>query len=126
MPTFAQLTHQAKMKMIKFVAVFGKPEKPTTFIGENASIQMCKSIPEFGVTRLMLVSDKMLLSLGMHEPVVAKLEELGIEVVINDNVVPDPTIEVMEVGISLARAEGVDGVLAFGGGDLPPTASPCC
>lgn len=122
MSTFAQMAHKSKMKLIKFVSVFGKPEKPTTFIGENASVQMCKSIPEFGVTKLMLVTDKMLLSLGMHEEIVAKLEELGIGVVINDKVVPDPTIEVMEAGISLARVEGIDGVLALGGGSSIDTA----
>lgn len=122
MPTLAQYSHKAKMKVIKFVSVFGKPEKPTTFIGEKASIQMCGSIPAYGVSKLMLVTDKMLISLGMHEAVVAKLNELGISVVINDNVVPDPTIEVMEAGISLARKEGIDGVLAIGGGSSIDTA----
>ena len=122
MLTIAKAKHKAKMKALKFASSLAKPEKPTTFIGENASIQMCKSIPDYGVSKILIVTDKMLVSLGLHEAIVAKLKELGLEVVIHDDVSPDPTIEKVEEGIKFARSEGIDGVLAVGGGSPIDTA----
>lgn len=122
MLTIAQAKHKAKMKALKFAAGLTKPEKPTTFIGENASIQMCKSIPAYGVTKILVVTDKMLVSLGLHESVIAKLEALGIQSAIYDNVLPDPAIEQVEEAITFARAENVNGVLAIGGGSPIDTA----
>ncbi len=122
MLTAAQAIHKTKMKAIKFVAGLSKPEKPSTFIGENASLQMCKNIPDYGVTKLLLVTDKVLISLGLHEAVLDTLNKLGMDVVIYDNVSPDPSIDQMEEGIALARSEGINGVLAIGGGSPIDTA----
>ena len=116
MLTIAQAKHKAKMQAIKIIANLAKPEKPTTYIGENSSIQMCKNIPGYGVTKILVVTDEILASLGLHEAVATKLKELGIEVAIYKDVSPDPSIGQIEKAIAFAKSEGVDGVLAIGGG----------
>lgn len=122
MSTYVKFKNKITLKLLKALADRAKIEKPSTFIGENASLQMCKAIPNYGVKKVLLVTDKMLVSLGLHESMVATLKEAGIDVAIYDDVSPDPAVRKMEEGIRFAKNEGVDAVLAIGGGSPIDTA----
>lgn len=58
----------------------------------------------------------------LYERVIKSLGEQGIEVVHFDQVVPNPSLEVVELGIERAREEGVDFLVALGGGSSIDTA----
>ena len=91
-------------------------EKPTTAIGPDSSLQLCKMIADLGLRKVMIVTDKPLFELGLIDGVKAKLEELGVSVTVFDGIKPDPTFEVVREGIAKARSTGSDAILAVGGG----------
>ncbi|GAW51834.1 MULTISPECIES: iron-containing alcohol dehydrogenase family protein [unclassified Nocardioides] len=69
-----------------------------------------------GVTRVMAVTDRGLREGPVRDAVVAQLDRAGVDYTVFSEVESDPTIEVVEQLADRMRAEGHDGVVAFGGG----------
>lgn len=86
------------------------------FAGENSSEQLCRHIAQCGIGRLLLVTDKPLVELGLADSLVRQLTNAGIEVAVFDGVVPDPGFDVVEQGLDCYRQAECDAVVAFGGG----------
>lgn len=55
---------------------------------------------------------------GLYDAVVTSLNEAGVEVVELGGVKPNPSVALVRVGIELCRREGVDLILAVGGGSV--------
>lgn len=97
--------------------VLGKPQpKPMVFLGPGSVRQLSQAIARFGFRRILVVTDKPLLELGVLNDTLEALAAAGTETVIYDGVLPDPTEQVVDAGIDMFRREGCDSVLAFGGG----------
>jgi alcohol dehydrogenase class IV len=69
-----------------------------------------------GVDKVLIVTDEMLPKLGLLDTTQKKLEELGIEYVLFDKVVPDPGYQIVEDGVAMGVKSGCNAVLGFGGG----------
>jgi alcohol dehydrogenase class IV len=94
-----------------------KPQpKPMVFLGPGSSIQLAQAIGRFGLKKILLVTDKPLHDLGVINPTIEALRNAGVQSVVYDGVIPDPTQDVVNNGISLFTREQCDSVLAFGGG----------
>jgi alcohol dehydrogenase class IV len=94
-----------------------KPQpKPMVFLGPDSSLQLCQAVGRFGLKRILVVTDKPLLDLGVLEPSLQALRQAGVEPVVYDGVQPDPTQEVVDNGIEAYTQNNCDSVLAFGGG----------
>lgn len=89
---------------------------PTTFDGAGSSLELCRHIAGEGHKKVLLVTDAMLAKLGLLDAMKAELEQQGVEVVLYDGVQPDPTIEQIEAGVTLLKAQGCQAILAVGGG----------
>lgn len=89
---------------------------PETFRGAGAAMQLCQAIADTGAQRVLLVTDRVLVDLGLIKPVQDKLAELGVAVETYDGVQPDPTIGQIETGVTRYKDTGCDAVLAMGGG----------
>jgi alcohol dehydrogenase len=90
--------------------------KPVTYIGAGSIKQLCQAISQFGLKRIFLVTDKPLVELGLINNAVEVLKAAGVETVIYDGVLPDPTFGLIDEGLALLKSNQCDGVLAFGGG----------
>lgn len=90
--------------------------QPQLFTGPGSSLQLCEHIAKTGVKRLLVVTDAMLMQLGLLKPMLEKLAALGVTTVIYDGVKPDPTIAQIETGLELLRREKCTAILAVGGG----------
>lgn len=90
--------------------------KPTVFLGEGAALKLCQSLAGFGHKHVLIVSDKILNSLGVLKPLQEKLQEFGVKVTIFDGVLPDPTLSIVEACLKHYKMSGCDSVLAVGGG----------
>ena len=55
---------------------------------------------------------------GVYDEIVASLDETGIDFVALGGVVPNPRVELVREGIELCRKEGVELILAVGGGSV--------
>jgi alcohol dehydrogenase class IV len=90
--------------------------RPTLFVGPGAAQRLCTSLGQFGLKRVMIVTDAVLVKLGLVEPLVRTLEAQGIDVAVHDGITPDPTYPVLQAGYEAVRAHGSDAILAVGGG----------
>lgn len=89
---------------------------PEIFAGPGASLLLCDAVGGTGVRRLLLVTDALLVKLGLIEPLRARLAEQGIVVTVYEGVLPDPRVEQIEEALVLLRRDGCQAVLAVGGG----------
>ncbi len=92
--------------------------RPTAFVGPDSSFRLCRAIGQFGHRRVLIVTDAVLVKLGLVAPLRRALEEQGIAVAVHDGITPDPTYPVLEAGHAAARAHGADALLAIGGGSV--------
>lgn len=97
--------------------MLGKPQpKPITFVGPGATAQLSKAIAQFGIRKLLIVTDKPLRELGVLDSTLAALEANNVGTHVYDGVLPDPTTAVVNAGIAMLKEHQCTGVLAFGGG----------
>ncbi|MBM4244716.1 MAG: iron-containing alcohol dehydrogenase [Deltaproteobacteria bacterium] len=92
--------------------------RPTSFVGPGAALRLCTMIGQSGATRVMIVTDAVLVKLGLVEPIRRKLAEAGIDVAVHDGITPDPTYPVLTAGHEAVRAHRSDAILAIGGGSV--------
>ncbi|MCC2656307.1 MAG: iron-containing alcohol dehydrogenase [Panacagrimonas sp.] len=90
---------------------------PELFTGPGSAMQLCDHIAtRTGVTNLMIVTDAMLVKIGLIAPLIERLNGAGVRTVVYDGVQPNPTIEQIETGLAMLRRDGCTAILAIGGG----------
>ena len=104
------------MALLKLIIVFIPAPKPTIYSGSGSARTMCATIGHFGANRLLIVTDEMLVKLGVINGVTEELDSLGIEYEIFAEIVPDPNYDIVEKGVRVGIEKKSDGVLAIGGG----------
>ncbi len=104
------------MKALKGVTKALPFPKPTLFSGPGSSLQLCEAIAQMGMTRILIVTDAMLIKLGLLDDIQAELKKHGVKFVIYDGVKPDPTIAQIEDGLKVLKKEKCQAILAVGGG----------
>lgn len=90
--------------------------RPTLFVGADSAQRLCVSIGQFGFRRVMIVTDAVLVKLGLVEPLRIALQAQGIDVAVHDGITPDPTYPVLQAGFEAVKAHRSDAILAVGGG----------
>ncbi len=66
-----------------------KPQpKPLMFSGEGSALRLCSTIAQFGIGKLLIVTDKPLRDLGIMDSAVAALNAAGVQTEIFDGVLP--------------------------------------
>ena len=116
MPAFyKEWFYRAKLSLMGRMITKPQP-KPMVFVGADSSLQLCKTIAQFGTRSILVVTDKPLLELGVLNGTLEALKGHGVTVHIYDGVLPDPTQKVVDDGIAVLRQHNCDSVLAFGGG----------
>lgn len=89
---------------------------------EGCSAQAGALLSGFGYEKVMVVYDRGTKEAGLVDGVVQSIEDAGIVVVPYDGVQADPPDTVVEEAARIALAQGVNGVLAIGGGSAIDTA----
>jgi len=110
------LKAKAKLAALKIVVNVVPAPRPIVLLGAASSLQLCDTISHVGVRRVLVVTDAVLLKLGVVEPLVQRLAELNIDTQIFSEVTPDPTLTVVEQGLAMLQRSRCDAVLAVGGG----------
>ena len=84
--------------------------------GAGSALQLADQCRRLGVSRPLLVTDPGLMAIGLVQPVLAALEAEGLAAVVFDQVREDPPEATVLAAADQGRSQGVDGVLAVGGG----------
>ena len=90
--------------------------QPVIFTGKDSSLALVDLITSQNVKRILLVTDSVLYKLGICEKICHKLAEHQIEVIIFDQVTPDPSEQIIEDGINTVNQHNCQLVLGLGGG----------
>jgi len=103
-------------KALKVAAAILPMPKPTLFTGADSSLELCKAIGQLGVKKVLIVTDEILVSIGLLKKIEKSLKSYGVEFVVYDGILPDPTYDQIENGLSILNNNQCDAVLAVGGG----------
>jgi len=104
------------MKILKIAGNIINIPKPILFVGIDSSLELCSTISQRGHKKILLVTDSMLIELGVIDEIKAKLTECGVDFFIYDGIQPDPTFDQIEEGYRLLKENNCDAVLVVGGG----------
>jgi alcohol dehydrogenase class IV len=110
------MLHQVLVTLRKpFIKMVPIPT-PSKVEGENALDQLGEVCQTFGLSHPLIVTDPMLVKLGLLELVTQQLSECGIGFSVFSKVTPDPDFELVREGVIQFHTEQCDGVIALGGG----------
>ncbi len=90
----------------------------TLFFGENCCNKCGELLQNIGASKVLLVCDQAMVSLGMAAKLTAILEAADLEHVTFADVEPNPTDELVHKAATFAAAHKVDALLAIGGGSV--------
>ena len=114
---------ELRMRAYRFLKLFMQPvvklvpqPRPVVFVGPDSAPRLCRMIGEFGFRRVLIVTDAVLVKLGLVGPLRDELTARGIDVAVFDGILPDPTYPVVRQGHAAAVAHRSDAILAIGGG----------
>jgi alcohol dehydrogenase len=116
------LLSKAQLLAVKALTLAIPVSHPLVFAGENSSMQLCGNIAQLGMKKALIVTDAVLVKLGVIQPIVDELNQKGLDVVIFSEVKPDPTCEIVENSLAVFKANQCDCVLGIGGGSTIDTA----
>ncbi len=103
-------------KALKVAAAVIPMPKPTLFTGPDSSLELCRAIAQLGMRKVLIVTDEVLVNIGLIDGIVKELESAGMEYVIYDGILPDPTYDQVEKGLQILQNNQCEAILAIGGG----------
>lgn len=107
---------EAHLKVVGLLLKVLTIPKPTVFKSEGSSLQLCQMIAQQGLRHVCLVTDEILYKLEITKPIEAELARLGIRVTLYTEIKPDPTVSLVNGGLTVLKIGGCDAILAVGGG----------
>lgn len=106
-------TWQGVMRLLSRTLRFREPE---LLSGAGSLVRLPEAVKGRGITRVLIVTDKVLMKLGMLAGLLESMNACGIAFVIYDQVQPNPTIDNVEKACDLYLENKCQGIIAFGGG----------
>lgn len=86
--------------------------------GEDALEKLPKELAQFGQKVLVVYGGGSIKKNGVYNAVIEKLQEAGKTIFELSGVEPNPRVETARLGIEICKKEGIDLVLAVGGGSV--------
>ena len=106
----------------KAMAAFDHVQRTRLVFGNGSVGRVGKLAAERGLKRILLVTDPGLVRAGHAATVDAVLEAAGLEVIVFDAVIENPTTDCVEKCRRVAEEAGIDSFLGLGGGSSMDTA----
>jgi len=94
----------------------------TSYFGANARENLGKEIKSRGFNKVLLVSDKELVKVGVTAKVEDTLNKAGISYTLFTDIKPNPTIQNVTDGVAACKAANANVIVAVGGGSSIDTA----
>lgn len=106
-------TVQAAIKVGNYFLGFRMPEY---IEGAGCLRELPEIIKSKGIHRVLLVTDKVILGLGLPNGFIDAMETAGMELTIFSDIERNPTDEDVEAGYKLFKERGCEAIVAMGGG----------
>lgn len=118
--------YRAYQKVMKVMLYFLDWSEPQLLTGPGSIRKLPAVIKEKGIGKVMIVTDKGLMSLNLLDGLFEELENAGISYVVYDGVQPNPSIENIEEAREMFVTNGCEAMIAFGGGSPMDCAKAAC
>lgn len=105
--------YQGVFKIGMYVIPWGMPE---TLKGPGSVTKLPEWIKEKGYSNVLIVTDHVLVELGMLNSLFEAMDKAGVKYTLYDGVQPNPTNINVEEGLKLFRDNNCEAIVAFGGG----------
>ena len=105
--------YQSGFRLASYILPWRKPE---LLQGENSLSKLPKLIKSKGIHSVLIVTDKGISSLGLMYGLLNGLNDEGVNFVVYDKTVPNPTIDNIEEALQMYKVNNCQGIVAFGGG----------
>ncbi|KAA1142050.1 lactaldehyde reductase [Citrobacter freundii] len=93
----------------------------TAWFGRGAVGALTDEVIRRGYRKALIVTDKNLVQCGIVEKVTSRMDAAGLAWEIYSGVIPNPTIAVVQEGLSVFQQSGADYLVAIGGGSPQDT-----
>ncbi len=110
------LLARLQVRLTRLISPFIHFPRPFTFIGADAALSLCRELSAQGFKRVLVVTDKVLVDLGVPQGAILCLEEAGVTVEVFYKVEPDPGCDTVLMGVRRLDEFQADAILAIGGG----------
>ena len=111
--------YQSVFKIGMYFIPWGMPK---TLEGSGCLTKLASLIKEKGFSKVLIVTDKVLLGLGLLDNMFKAMNDCGVEYIIYDGVQPNPTDINVKEGLKLFKENNCQAMVAFGGG----SSMDCC
>lgn len=111
-----KLWYRTYQKVLKLAMNFMDWSEPTLLQGKDSVLRLPIYVKEKNISKVMVVTDKGLMSIHLLDPMLEVLKKNDIDYVIYDKVQPNPTISNVEECRELYLKNNCQGFIAFGGG----------
>ena len=105
--------YQNIFRLVSYILPF---RKPILIEGQGSLSKLPDVVLSNGIRNVIIVTDRVLVSLGMIDSLLDGLKSKGIQYVVYDGTVPNPTIDNIEEALQLYKRNQCKGIIAFGGG----------
>ncbi len=116
MEAIKRVLHHWMVAVGRIMSRFLPDRVPVTFVGDDAVRELSGSIADMGIEKVLIVTDAMLVDVGIVDRVTKSLGEAGVSSSVYSGVEPDPTVDHVEAGLAQLERDACDGVVAVGGG----------
>lgn len=118
MSAWKRFVHNGTIRVSRILLKLLPDRVPVTFVGAEATAELCEAIAHARVTRVGIVTDEGLVAAGVAQRVTAALDATGQPWELFSGVLPDPTFPQVEEGWAKLGEAGCDAILAVGGGSV--------
>ena len=89
---------------------------PLSHVGWGSLKQLIPQVKRYDVSRILVITDPMLIKIGMTDKITRPLEEAGYQVQLYTEVIPEPPLETGERLVSYIKEHPFDLIIGLGGG----------
>ena len=107
---------RAYQMMFKLVSPILPWREPELLEGPGSLLELPTKLTGRGIKKVLVVTDKSLVALGLLSPLLTEFAAQNIEYVVYDETVPNPTVGNIEAALQLYHSNQCQAIIAFGGG----------
>ncbi|MBI9106500.1 MAG: iron-containing alcohol dehydrogenase [Spirochaetales bacterium] len=89
---------------------------PQVKIGENSILEIPAALDSLGADKVMVVTDSGIIKAGIYAKIEKVLKDAGKQIILVDDVKPDPSMQLVDSIARKARTSGAQAVIGLGGG----------
>jgi len=102
--------------VFRVFAFFLKWQKPELLSGSGSLLDLPELIQSKGISKVLIVTDQGIMDLGLTKNLESGLKNEGINYVIYDKTVPNPTVDNVEEAARVYLKNECEAIIGFGGG----------